>query len=123
MGLLDGGLKAVFGKAFAPIFIGGAIYVPELTRDLGDDITPVWGDGVPCKLAILECNQTMRQAPNYTIEDVRIIILQSGVDLTLTTDCHVLARGTRYKLNSPLTQDPAQATWEARGTPIQPVPT
>lgn len=123
MGLLDGGLKAVFGKAFGPIFIDGTVYIPTQTRTAGDDISTVWGAGVACKCAVLECTQAMRQAPGYTIEDVRLIILQADVAIAaLNTDCHVTTRGTRYKLNAPLSQDPAQATWESRATPIQPVP-
>lgn len=130
MGLLDGGLKDIFGTAFAPILLDGLLHVPVRVDATDGDISETFsGDiGQPaataCKAVAIEMTDRQRDAGGYNARDVLIIVLQKGINLDVSEKFQITAKkpGTtddvRYALRTPITVDPAGATWTLVGSPI-----
>lgn len=114
MGLLDGGIAAAFSAAFSSFYLDGTLY-----RQVGGDDGAGGGSGngfdtgSPVKVQIDAATQAMRSADNYVETDQRILVLASGLD-PITTDCEIVADGTRWGIAS-VAQDPAGSYYELRG--------
>lgn len=116
MGLLDGGLQAVFAGAFGPLFLNGLLHVAETGPDGTGGTTRTFSDK-PVKGMVDSYTSAYRAATGIPETDVRLIVLQHGVDGQPTTDCEVTLRGARYRIMA-VDQDPAQAAWTLRGRPV-----
>lgn len=117
MGVLDGGIAAVFGAAFGALYLDGQI-VTALTDQIYDDggnITGYGGgDPVPCKCQIDGATWAMQQANGYVDGDVRIIVLSAGLGIELTTD-HRIEVGDETWMIASVERDAARSHFICRG--------
>ncbi|WP_375194650.1 hypothetical protein [Sphingobium sp.] len=117
MGLLDGGIEAIFGTAFGGLFLPGTLHRDgtEPIFDAEGNITGYeGGEGIPCRLQIDGATYAMRQSDGYVDGDVRIIILSAGLGVEVTTDMQVTGRGQRWMIAS-AERDAAASHWICRG--------
>lgn len=117
MGLLDGGIRGLFGAAFSGFYLDGTLVRVTLVPDgQGGGTTTEATD--PIKVQTDACTEAMRKQAGYTSRDVRLLILQSGVPGDrIDTDCRVIdGLGDEYEV-AWVTADPANSYWECRGTP------
>jgi hypothetical protein len=113
VGLLDGGLQAVFGAAFGVIYLPGEIH--RAVRDEADngDVSVCWAHS-PMRYQPDRITEAMRQADGFTDKDAAFLILQAGVDEP-DTDCEMTAGG-RWAIKS-VDADPANTHWIIRASP------
>lgn len=114
MGLLDGGLQAVFGAAFAPIYLAGTLHRASRTEADNGDVTVTWTDA-PIRYQPDKITEAMRRAEGFTDKDAAFIILQSGVSPAPTTADEITAGG-RWAVKS-VDADPANTHWVVRASP------
>lgn len=119
MGLLDGGIEAIFGAAF------GGLYLPAtLHRDTSapiydgeGNITGFSGGGdIGCRAQVDAATYAMRQAEGFIEGDTRIIVLSAGLGVEVTTDMQITARGVRWQIAG-VDRDAAASHWVLRGRP------
>lgn len=117
MALLDtDALKNIMGAAFAPILGTGQLIRISMQRQPGGVFLPVEDAPVPISCQVDRCDEAMRQSPNYTAEDVKLIILQAGIaGREPNSDDVIVARGQRWKAKS-VRSDPAQSHWVIHAT-------
>ena len=117
MTLLDtDAIKNIMGAAFAPIMGTGQLIRIDLVRQTGGTYLPVEQPPVALSVQIDRCDEAMRQSPGYTAEDVKLIVLQAGVEgRAPKTDDVIEARGERWKAVSVRT-DPASSHWVIHAT-------
>ena len=119
--LLDGGLQAVFGAAFAGVYLQGTLHRAIRAEADNGDVTEVFtGDpgqpaGTPIRYQPDRITEAMRQAEGYTDKDAAFLILQSGVSPAPTTDDEMTAGG-RWAIKS-VDADPASTHWIVRASP------
>lgn len=118
MGLLDGGLKEVFGNAFGPIFLPGSLVKISRTYDAAGAPTEIEATPIAVKCVPERITEAMRAAEEYTQDDVAFIILQKGVTGPLLSGDKLIFEGVTYRVGAPILQDAAKATWTFRATPI-----
>lgn len=118
MGILDGGIQAVFGAAFGSIYLGGSLIRVALNEDGQGGGNPVDGAPVPIRVQTDACDERMRGQDGYTDKDVKLLVLRAGVPGgDIDTDCRIIdGRGDEYEI-AWVGTDPGQAYWECRGTP------
>ena len=117
MGLLDGGIEAIFGAAF------GGLYLPgQLVRSAADPIYNSQGDivgygggtSLPIRCQIDAATYAMQQAEGYVEGDVRIIVLSAGLAVPITTDHRITAKGQSWLIQS-VERDAGASHWICRG--------
>jgi len=115
MGILDGGVAALFADAFGAFYLDATLYhMPKAPG--GDGKLTATPGSEACKAQIDEVTEAMRQAAGYSERDVAIIILQGSVaGAAPTSDDEITVGGNRWYLRAPITSDPAQSYWLARG--------
>lgn len=113
MSLLSDDIKNLFGDVFGEIYDPGTITRKVLTNVGGGKMTSV-ETSRPCLVQVDACTEAMRLEAGYTNNDVRLLVLQKGHTVEITTDDYVTARGNVYKVGS-VSQDPAESYWECRG--------
>lgn len=127
MSLLNGGLQAIFGAAFGPLYLDGTLHTSTLTVETDGDVTESSPVDLPIKVQVDRCTEAMRQAPDYSAKDVALIVLQKDVtivpniehEITVVTDPDSSPVGSdRYKLNAPIEADAASTHWLIRGTKL-----
>ncbi|WP_152045499.1 hypothetical protein [Aureimonas psammosilenae] len=118
MGLLDGDLQGVFGAIFSPLFIDATLHTDRKQAIVGGRPTgPVTWTDTPAHGMIDSFSEGYRARNGIPDTDVKLIVLQAGVNAVPTTDSEITIRAKRYKLIT-IMQDPAMASWEMRGRPI-----
>lgn len=118
MGILNGGISGLFGSVFSSFYLDGTLVRASTIAGDGEGGNVVT-EAMPqaCKVQIDAVTEAMRQAPGYTENDVRLLVLQSGVTGgAIDSDCKVTVNGVQY-LIGPVSQDPGASYWECRGTP------
>lgn len=115
MGLLDGGMRRVFGAAFGGIYPAATLHRRTRTEALNGDVSTIATD-IPCRAQVESVSEAMRAAPGYTEQDIALRVLQAGIGAPPTTDDQVTAGGTRWNL-SMISSDTALVAWTMRGTP------
>ena len=117
MGLLDtDALKNIMGAAFAPVLGSGQLIRVDKVRQPGGVELPVEQMPVTISVQIDRCDEAMRQAPGYSAEDVKLIVLQAGITgREPNSDDVIVARAQRWKAKSVRT-DPARSHWIIHGT-------
>lgn len=115
MSLLNGPLRAVFGAAFAPLLLDGALHVAAKDADGGMILPPVFAD-VPVKGHRDEIGD--RQRADWGIPDqaIRLIVLQAGVAAAPTLDDEITLAGGRWRIST-IESEPAGAAWILTGVP------
>lgn len=117
MDLLGGGIAAAFGEIFGQFYLDGTLHRITRTEEDDGDVTTSSADEA-IKVQKDACTERMRQQPGYTMEDVRLLVLQRGptgaVIVKPNTDCEVSVGAERYTVAF-VDQDPAGAYWELRG--------
>jgi hypothetical protein len=116
MGMLDGGIAAIFSSALSGLYLDGTLHTgtgePIYDDDTGD-ITGYTGSGdVACKVQIDAATNAMRQADGFAEGDCRAIILAQGIG-TVTSDWTLTARGEDWRLLS-ADLDAAASHWVCR---------
>lgn len=112
MGLLNGGVSALFGQVFGAFYLDATLHrAGEITYTDGV-ITGTGATDVPAKAQVDAATYAMVNSDGYVDGDMRIMILNPGVPVT--TDDEITVAGTRWKIQS-VTQDPAVAYYECRG--------
>lgn len=117
MGLLDGGLQAIFGAAFAPLFLDGVLHV--IAKDVsGAIIKPVTFTDVPVKLMPDSLEALLKQGWQIPDRAIALIVLQAGIAAAPTLDDQITdGAGARWRV-SKIGQDPSRGAWIILGTPV-----
>lgn len=118
MGLLDGGLAAVFNAAFSPIYLDASLYRATITEDGAGGGTEAFAAAEAVKAQLDATTQAMQRAEGYVDTDQRILVLAQGVD-PISTDDEITVGGVRWQIAS-VSQDPAKAYYELRGRRASP---
>lgn len=119
MGLLTGGIEAVFGAAFSGIYPSGTLH-RELTDPIYDNQGNIIGYGgggdLPIKVQRDRATYAMRQAEGFTEGDVSLIVLSAQLGgVEVSTDMEVTdGHGKRWKVAS-ADRDAANSHWVCRG--------
>lgn len=117
MGLLDGGIEAIFGAALAGLYLPGTLHrdgADPIYDNEGNIIGYGGGADASCRCQIDAATYAMRQTEAYSEGDVRIIILSAGLGVEVTTDFQVSAKGKRWMIAS-AERDAAASHWICRG--------
>lgn len=116
MGLLDGGIAAVFSSAFSGLYLDGTLHTGTGDPEYDDDTVEVTGytnDGnTAIKLQVDSATEAMRRAEGFAEGDVRLIILAQGVP-AVTSDHQVTVRGQLHHVLS-ADLDAAASHWVCR---------
>jgi len=118
VGLLDGGLSAVFNAAFAPLYLPATIHAGtgEPIYGPGGTITGYQGGDTPARAQVDAASDAMRSADGFAEGDVRLIVLSAGVG-ELSSDHEITVNGVRYRLQS-VELDAVGSHWVCRGRRI-----
>lgn len=117
MGLLDGGIAAIFGAAFSAFYLDGTLHRDgtDPIYGAGGEITGYAGGAdVPCKAQVDAATYAMRQSDGYSEGDVRIIVLSAGLGVEITTDFQISVSGRRWMIAA-ADRDAANSHWVLRG--------
>lgn len=127
MGLLDGGAAALFAEILSPI------YLPATLSDTGATTYTEKGGIVrgsaprECLAQVDSCTQAMIAAEGYVDTDRGVFILTASLEgQAIAGNEFVMSQGpyagTRWRLSSPIDQDPAGAYWRARAARVKAAP-
>lgn len=123
MGLLDGGIEAIFGAAFSGLYLPATLHRDgtEPVYDGSGNITG-YSDAadISCRAQVDGATYAMRQAEGYAEGDMRIIVLSSGLTVDITTDFQITVSGKRWSIAS-AERDAANSHWILRGRASGPV--
>ncbi|RIV79573.1 hypothetical protein [Pelagerythrobacter aerophilus] len=119
MGLLDGGVTAIFGAAFGGFYLdatlhagtGEPIYDPVTGAVIG-----YTGGDTACKAQVDAATDAMRRADGYAEGDARIIVLAQGLP-AITSDNEITVREKRWRLLS-AELDAAASHWVCRARAV-----
>lgn len=118
MGLLDGGMAAIFGAAFGGIFLDGKLHRAgtDPIYDGEGNITGYGGGAdIDIKVQRDACSYSMRQSEGYSEGDVVLIVLAAGLGIKITTDMQATdGGGQRWTIQS-ADLDAASSHWICRG--------
>lgn len=120
MGLLDGGIEAIFGSVFGALYLDGTLHrdISEPIYDVEGQITGYAGGGdMPMKVQRDKCTYAMTQAKGYSEGDTALIILAAQLGgVQITTDMEATdGAGKRWKIAS-ADLDAASSHWICRGS-------
>lgn len=113
MGLLDGGVAAIFSSAFEAFYLDASLYRGTLTDDGAGGGVQSFASPEAIKAQLDATTEAMQSAEGFVDTDQRILVLAYGVD-PLSTDDEIQIGATRWQIAS-VNQDPAQAYYELRG--------
>ncbi|MHC5307513.1 hypothetical protein [Bartonella sp. LJL80] len=113
--LSNGSIKALFSSVLSSIYEDGQLIRSTMVRDpKTGSMRPVKQPPVTIKVQIDECTEAMRQQAGYTDTDVRMIILQQGIEGEKpNSDDLIVAGGQNWKVYG-VTEDPAHSYWQMR---------
>jgi hypothetical protein len=115
MGLLNGGIAAIFGSVLSGLYLPATLHVPgEYATDLEGNVLPSTGTDIACRAQVDAATYAMRQSEGYSEGDVRIIVLVAGLGAEITTDCQISVSGKRWTVGS-AELDAADSHWVLRG--------
>lgn len=118
MGLLNGGISAIFGAALSGLYPDGLLHRDGTgpIYDLEGNIIG-YDDGadIPIKVQRDACSYSMRQSEGHSEGDVMLIILAAGLGVKITTDMQTTdGAGDRWMIRS-ADLDAASSHWTCRG--------
>jgi hypothetical protein len=117
MSLLDAEIQSLFGDVFGVIYLDGSLIPTGYTDDGQGGLIPNSPSAIPIKVQIDACTERQKLEAGYSARDVRLLVLQSGLDERITTNHNIVAKGVTYTLGPTITEDPASSYFEIRGTP------
>lgn len=115
MGLLDGGIAAVFGAAFSGLYLDATLHAGtgEPIYDDGGNITGYTTEAdVAIKAQVDVATEAMRRAEGFAEGDCRILVLSQGIG-TVNTDHQITVRDQRWHILS-AELDAAASHWTLR---------
>ena len=115
-GILDGGIRAIFGAAFGSFYQDATLIRVTLIPD-GQGGGTEGAVTEPVKVQQDDVSEYVRATAGYAQNERRFLILQSTVTGPVTGDCRLTFEGVTYVLNSP-EQDPARSYWAVRAVPM-----
>lgn len=120
MGVLNGGLAAVFGSAFGAIYLDGTVHTLATERVSGGALVEAAGANPPCKYQPERITQAMRDNPQFTDKDARYFILTAGPSPipTLERDWEFTTAEGRWQILD-FSRDPAGTYWDVHATPAR----
>lgn len=118
MGLLDGGVTAIFGAAFGGFYLDATLHAGtgEPIYDAGGNIIGYTGGDTACKAQVDAATDAMRRADGYAEGDSRIIVLAQGIG-TVDSDNEITVREKRWRLLS-AELDAAASHWVCRARAV-----
>lgn len=117
MGMLDGGIEALFGDAFAGLYLPATLHrsgTEPIYDDAGRITGYVGGADIACRAQVDAASYAMRQAEGFAEGDVRIIVLSAGLGVEITTDFQITVSGKRWLVAS-VDRDAANSHYILRG--------
>lgn len=122
MGLLDGGVAALFGEVFGEVFLPALVYggSAAVTYDNKGTLRRNAPAARGCRIQVDSRTERWRAEPGFTAADVRVIILAASLEGTVEAGNIVEPlggpyAGARFRLAAPIDRDPAGAGFTARG--------
>lgn len=117
-GTLDGGMRAIFGAAFASLYLDATLHRRTTSVASDGDVTASETDE-DVKAHFDRITETMRRSEGYADGDVAILALQVNaagdqVSPAPTTDDEITLGGQRWAIGS-IEADPAATHWIIRG--------
>jgi hypothetical protein len=116
MGLLDGGIRSIFGTVFGLFYLDATLIRVTFVGDSEGSGTETTTEE-PVKVQQDAVSEIVRAQAGYSQDERRFLILQSGVTGPLDGGCRLVFEGVTYMLSSP-EQDPARSYWAVRGVPV-----
>lgn len=118
MGLLDGGIEAIFGAAFGGLYLSATLHAGtgEPIYDDDGNVIGFEGGDTACKAQVDAATDAMRRADGYAEGDARIIVLAQGIG-TVDSDNEITVRGKRWRLLS-AELDAAASHWVCRARAV-----
>lgn len=118
MGLLDGGMAAIFGAAFGGVYLPGTLHRMKMGED--DDGRQVrLPDGAPTPMRYQRetLSDQARAAAGIPAHDVKLLILAHGLGAKPTGEDEFTIPEGRFRIASCET-DPASTHFIVRGSPV-----
>lgn len=118
MSLLGGGIAALFGELFSPLYLPATLGKVVETYDGGGRLQRGRTE-YPCRAQIDSATERMQATEGYTATDRAVYILAATLGTSADTDCDITVTegpyaGTLWRLASPIDRDPGGAYWLAR---------
>lgn len=115
MGLLDGGIAAVFGAALGGLYLPATLHMPGgYATDGEGNVLPSVETDIDCRAQVDAATYAMRQSEGFSEGDMRIIVLAAGLPEPITTDDQISVSGKRWMIAG-AEQDAAASHWVLRG--------
>lgn len=125
MGLLDGGLQAIFGNVFAPFFLDGTLHSTDQVDDGQGGMEVNYTDYAV--KAMKDRWQKSYEGLGIPQTDVVILILQLGMTVAPKQEDHITVTAlvggvstTERYAAGPIAQDPASAHWIVSAKSVRP---
>lgn len=120
MGLLDGGLAAIFSAALSGLYLDGVLHAGTGSPIYGPGgmITGyAGGSDVPIKVQTDSTGDSLKAALGYAPGDVQLIVLAHGVPQIGSDNEITDGHGVRYSVQS-VERDAAGSHYVIRGRPV-----
>lgn len=112
--LLTGGIRELFGEVFGELYLDGVLHKVVLADDGAGSLTETVTE-YPIKGQVDAADEVMRRTEGYTANDCRLIVLQAGVPVEVTTDDRITLGGRLWDVHGPVRRDPAESQWIIHG--------
>lgn len=109
-------IQALFGGVLGRIYEGATLEIwgRSTVRDPETGTFPDVRHSVhPVKVQRDACTEAQREQQGYSAEDVRLMVLQSGLTAVPDTDSRIRYRNGEYRVMS-VEEDPARVYWDCR---------
>lgn len=127
MGLLDSGaIRDLFGSVFGEVYEDGRLIRRTMIRTQTGSLIPGYLQPLNIKVQVDRLDETMRSQQgytqraqkDYTDQDVKLLVLQAGVNAQPDSDDIVqTADGRRWNMKE-VGEDPARSYWRGRGVRV-----
>jgi hypothetical protein len=122
MGLLNGGIAAVFGAAFSGLYLDGTLHrgtgSPIYDATNGDITGYTGGGDLGCNVQTDRTGDAVKGLDGYKPGDVALIVLAHGLASTITSDHEITdGYGDRYRVHD-VDRDAARSHFVCRGRPV-----
>jgi hypothetical protein len=116
MGLLDGGLAAIFGAAFGGVYLAGTLHRVTLGEDEDGRRTKTKAD-VPMRYQREALSEQARAAAGIPAKDIKLLILAHELGGKPTAEDEFTTPEGRFRIAACET-DPASTHFIVRGSPV-----